>query len=269
MLCCLFSLISFAETKTENEHQKDHQAGELYLPVKDQMLVIDETLAKARANNKLALIVMGANWCHDSRGMASKLSLPEIKESIDKHYEVLFVDVGYYTKIKAVINRFGMPVIYSTPTVLVIDPESEKVINQHNMLLMRDAASVSEIEVQEYFENIANAQEELKRTARRKNDNPRLANLNQSIDDFERMQAERIYRAFGVIGPLIKEKKEGADPKDFGKIWKVISKLRYTITDDLEKLRRRAKEISKTDSSKEKLIFPKYPPFEWEKDDAG
>lgn len=268
LISCLFSLMSYSATKAEDKPKPKAVTGELYIAVQDQMSVIDEFLAKAKKSEKLGLIVMGANWCHDSRGMASKLNLPEIKESVDKSYEVLFVDVGYYTKIKAVINRFGMPIIYSTPTILIVDPDSEKVINQHNMLLMRDAASVSEADTKKYFENIANSREELTLTANAKITNPKLVKLNQLINDFEEHQSKRIYRAFSVIGPMVKEKKGGGDPKGFAKTWEAISKLRYTITDDLEKLRNQAKEISKNSDSKENLAFPEYPKFEWEESDA-
>lgn len=245
----------------------------MYIAAEDQMAEIDKSLAAAKKTGKLALIVMGANWCHDSRGIASNLYLPDIKESIEKNYELLFVDVGYYTKIKQVINRFGMPIIYSTPTILIVDPESEQIINKHNMLLMRDAASVSELETQEYFEDIANNREKLTKIAVTSKSSPQLRKLNQSIDDFEKLHAKRIYRAFSVIGPLIKEKNEGGDPKEFNKIWKAISKLRYTITDDLARLRKQANQIalasdSNNPSHREKLKFPKYSRFDWETNDA-
>jgi len=268
LVSCLFSVVSHSTENREDKPKAKEVTGEMYLAVQDQMSVIDEFLAKAKKSEKLGLIVMGANWCHDSRGMATNLHLPEVKESIDKHYEVLFVDVGYYTKIKTVINRFGMPIIYSTPTILIIDPESEKLINQHNMLLMRDAASVSVPDTKKYFEDIANSRKQLTLLANTKTTSPQLVKLNQSINDFEEQQAKRIYRAFSIIGPMVKEKKDGGDPKNFAKTWKAISTLRYTITDDLEKLRKHAKEITKNHNSKEKLTFPKYPKFQWEESDA-
>ena len=256
----------------QNGHSKNiYETGHLYIAADDQMAEIDKTLATAKKNGKLALIIMGANWCHDSRSMASNLYKPDIKESVQKNYELLFIDVGYYTKIKKVINRFGLPVIYSTPTILIVDPESEQLINEHNMLLMRDAASVSELETQEYFEDIAANREQLTLNATIKNESPRLTRLNQSIDDFETFHADRIYHAFSIIGPLIKEKKDGGDPKEFDAIWKVISKLRYTITDDLAKLRKQAKQMDTASESQnviKKLEFPEYPAFDWEKEDA-
>lgn len=259
------------EIKTESKKEKMDHSGELYLPSVQQMEDIDNTLAKAKANNKLALIVMGANWCHDSRSLATKLYLPEIKETIDSNYELIFIDVGYLTKVKKVITRFGMPVIYATPTVLIIEPNSEILINGHNMHLWRDADKVSVSDTHQYFADIAINKHQLlaslsgtKTTDTRTVDKSLLESLNLSINQFEQLQAERIYKAFSIIGPLIKEKKQGGKPKNFLKYWKSVAALRYKITDDLADLRHQAIEIASDANTDKTLSFPKYPAFEWE-----
>jgi thiol-disulfide isomerase/thioredoxin len=274
ILSYIFIGLSAQAYASQNSDSKSiYETGHLYISVDNQMAEIDKTLAAAKQSGKLALIIMGANWCHDSRSMASNLHKPDIKESVEKNYELLFIDVGYYTRIKKVINRFGLPVIYSTPTILIVDPVSEQLINKHNMLLMRDAASVSELETQEYFEDIAANRQQLTLNAITKSESPRLTQLNQTIDDFEKFHADRIYRAFSVIGPLIEEKKGGGAAKEFDTIWKAISKLRYTITDDLARLRKQAKQMDAASDSQaqdiaKELDFPEYPAFEWEKEDA-
>ncbi len=254
------------KTKIEPETKKTHLTGERYLPSKQQMLDIDNTLSKAKKANKLALIIMGANWCHDSRALATKLFLPEVKDTIESNYELLFVDVGYLTKVKKVITRFGMPVIYATPTVLIIDPKSEQQINGHNMHLWRDADKVSVSNTIEYFTDIADNQQNLLASLSKSNHANKvlLETLNQSINQFEQHQAIRIYKAFTIIGPLLKEKKQGGKAKDFVKHWKAVAALRYKITDDLAVLRQQAIEISSAANSNKKLSFPEYPAFEWE-----
>lgn len=254
------------ETKAEHKTIAPHQAGELYVSSKDQMQDVDSTLAKAKRANKLALIVMGANWCHDSRSLASKLFLPEVKDIIDSNYELLFVDVGYLTKVKKVATRFGMPVIYATPTVLIVEPNSERLINGHNMHLWRDADKVSVPDTKQYFVDIANNKQQLIASLTHSEiaDKVMLETLNQSINQFEQQQAERIYKAFTIIGPLIKEKKLGGEPKNFLKHWKAVAALRYKITDDLAVLRQQAINIASISNSKTALSFPEYPAFEWE-----
>jgi len=232
---------------------------------------IDKTLQQAKQQGKLALIVMGANWCHDSRSLAKKLFLPKIKSVIDSNYELLFVDVGYLSKIREVITRFDQPVIYATPTVLIIDPKSERQLNAHNMHQWRDADKISPANTFQYFADIAESKNQLLADLETVDNSPtpQLLRMNQSIAEFEKRHAERIYKAFTVIGPLLKEKKEGGKAEKFLQYWKAVASLRYKITDDLTALRKQAIEIADASRagvsrSEVALTFPNYPAFEWE-----
>lgn len=250
-----------------NETKEEKSQGEKYISFEHQMQDVDKVISLAKKNNKLALIVMGANWCHDSRSLARNLFSQEVKEVIDTHYELLFINVGFMEKVRPVITRFGMPIIYSTPTALIIEPNSELLINRHNIHTIRDADSVSIADTKAYFENIAINRSKLVQSLSSLDaniDQKKLKQLNQEIDNFENYQADRIYQAYEVIGPMIKERKSGVKNKNFQKYWKSASKLRYTITDDLDKLRGQAIKIAKNKDSNEKLDFPTYPKFAWE-----
>ncbi len=241
--------------------------GEKFHSFETQMQDVDKVIALAKDNNKLALIVMGANWCHDSRSLARKLFAPEVKEVIDTHYELLFINVGFMEKVKPVITRFGMPIIYGTPTALIIEPNAELLINRHNIHFVRDADSVSIADTKAYFETIAINRSKLVQSLSFLDpqiDQQKLQQLNQEIDNFENHQADRIYQAYEVIGPMIKEKKLGVKNKNFQKYWSSASKLRYKITGDLDRLRAQAVNLSKNDDSNEKLKFPTYSKFAWE-----
>ena len=48
-------------------------SGELYLPSEDAMADLSAALDAARNSNRLLLVMMGANWCHDSRALASRV----------------------------------------------------------------------------------------------------------------------------------------------------------------------------------------------------
>jgi len=250
-----------------NETNAEKLQGEKYISFENQMQDVDKIIALAKDNNKLALIVMGANWCHDSRSLARNLFAPKVKEVIDTHYELLFINVGFMEKVKPVITRFGMPIIYSTPTALIIEPNSELLINRHNIHSIRDADSVSIADTKAYFENVAINRSKLVHTLSfldvSINQN-KLKQLNQEIDNFENHQADRIYQAYEVIGPMIKERKSGIKNKNFNKYWKSASKLRYKITKDLDRLRAQAIKIAKVKDSNKKLKFPTYPKFAWE-----
>ena len=266
-LVLLLALLVNHNPVYSNESKSEKLQGEKYHSFENQMQDVDSILVKAKKSNKLALIVMGANWCHDSRSLARKLFSSEVKETIESNYELLFIDVGFMEKVKPVITRFGMPIIYSTPTALIIEPNSELLINRHNLHSIRDTDLVSEQGIKNYFNDIAINRYKLTKALSfidTKVDTQILTQLNLQIDEFEMHQATRIYQAYDIVGPLIKERKAGVKNKNFRKYWKSASTLRYKITDDLDKLRAQAIKIAKVENSKEKLDFPIYPKFAWE-----
>ncbi len=260
-------LLDYHVAVFSSETKEEKIQGEKYISFENQMQDVDKIISVAKKNNKLALIVMGANWCHDSRSLARNLFASEVKEVIEANYELLFVNVGYMEKVKPVITRFGMPIIYGTPTALIIEPNSEVLLNRQNINLMRDADSISLEDTKAYFEDIANNRHNLLKSLSfldPKIDQVKLKNLNQQIDRFEQTQANRIYSAYDVIGPMIKERSLGTKNKNFMKYWKSASKLRYKITGDLDKLRAHAIKIARQKDSTQTLEFPKYPKFAWE-----
>jgi hypothetical protein len=256
-----------AKEKTAEDSDLRTDSGRVYLPVQDQILQVDKLLEKAVGSKKLALIVMGANWCHDSRSLAKKLFDVQLQSKIEKNYEVSFVDVGFLENIKPVITRFGIPIIYATPTVLVVDPESGQVINRDNMHIWRSAAKINHQETLEYFEEIAtNRYQKVKQLkAVDAGENPRLLALNESINEFEQTQAIRLYQAFEIVGPLLKADIAGEATAESELYWKALSKYRRKLTNDLVALRVKAKELSRSDESSTKTLdFPTYSKLAWE-----
>lgn len=252
---------------SKKDNSEPTKSGKVYIMSDDQMADVDSVLLSAKKSGKLALIAMGANWCHDSRSLAKKLHLPEVSEGLNNNYEVLFVDVGYLSHVKDVITRFGQPVIYATPTVLVIEPETGKQLNGHNMHQWRDAANLSVEDTIKYFADIANGKTQLLADLSEKNtqNSGRLKQLNSQIDDFQNFQAERLYKAFSVIGPLLEKEKNDEDAPNLDSYWRTVAKYRYKITVDLAELREQANELAHSEELDGKLDFPDYEAFEWEK----
>ena len=58
------------------------------------MADVDAALARAGVRGTKALIVIGADWCHDSRGMAARLDKPEFQTLIADNYELVYVSAG-------------------------------------------------------------------------------------------------------------------------------------------------------------------------------
>jgi len=232
-----------------------------FQPSDNVMAEVDQVLAKARAEGKLALIVMGGNWCHDSMGLYHHFQDPELAATLDKNYEKLLVDVGYLDHAMEVIRRFGQPVIYGTPTVLIIDPDTEELLNRESMHRLRDSANMEIDEARTYFANTtARSVAEIDLAPR----DPKLMALYEEIDAFEDQQATRIYQGFAVIGPLLEKSENGNEPDNFREVWREFSKFRYQITDDLAGLRAEARRRVAAGEENIQLDFPVYPAFSWE-----
>jgi len=222
------------------------ESGELYLPSDDAMADVRNALSAARDSDKLVLVVMGANWCHDSRALASRLYLEPLNTLIDEHYETVFVDVGFLDKGKDVISSIGPPVYYATPTVLIMDPVSDRLVNADNRHQWGDAYNISMEESLEYFQ---------------------LMVLLGEIDSFERLQADRIYDTYAVIGPLFKAYNSGEEPAHLEDYWNEVRDYRMQVPRDLDVLR--AEALLRVSSGERyiTLEYPEYPAFSWETED--
>ena len=47
--------------------------GRLFRPSADALADVQQALGRADEGDRLALVVLGANWCHDSRALAARL----------------------------------------------------------------------------------------------------------------------------------------------------------------------------------------------------
>jgi len=229
-----------------------------FSPSENATTDVDYTLAQALAEDKLALIIMGANWCHDSRALLKHFGDPDMAVILEQSYQTTLVDVGFLEQGKEIITRFGMPVIYGTPTVLIVDPQTGKLLNKGTMFQWRDAATIDLEDAQVYFRAMSTAA-----SVAEEDISPGLAALYAEIDAFENAQAERIYGGFEILGPMM-ALGEDNEPEEFLDYWYEVRDLRYAITDDLARLRADAKarvEAGETDTN---LEFPAYPAFTWE-----
>ncbi|WP_426039350.1 thioredoxin family protein [Brevundimonas sp. DC300-4] len=85
---------------------------------------VDAALARARQSGKRVLVVMGANWCSDSRALAGWLATDRFVELIKRKYEVVYVDIGMPRAGDrpnlAIARRFGVSELPGSPNVLVL-----------------------------------------------------------------------------------------------------------------------------------------------------
>ena len=163
----------------------------------DAMSVVDEALAEANRDEKRVLLVLGANWCHDSRGLAHHFQDESLASMLETHYVLRFVDVGWRDQNHAILNRFGVAAVYSTPTVFIIDPTDETLLNRVDRNEWGAAASAKIEDIQAYFERYAVQQSAPLETV----DNSLFyQSLLIEIDLFEEEEAARLAAAYLDIG---------------------------------------------------------------------
>jgi thiol-disulfide isomerase/thioredoxin len=108
---------------------------------------VDAALARAASSGKRVLLVMGANWCHDSRALAGWLETPRFAALTAARYEVVFVDVGVPQTGEGrnldIAARFGLAEVKGTPALLVLTPEG-RALNLDTAASWRNAGSRSE-----------------------------------------------------------------------------------------------------------------------------
>jgi hypothetical protein len=229
-----------------------------FLPSDDVMADVDKTLAAAAEGGKLALIVMGGTWCHDSRGLVKRFRDEAIAPVLDANYELLYVDVGHMEGARSVNERFGMPAIYATPTVMIVDPEIGMLTNARTMHKWRDAYSISYEDTRTYFEAEALAARVPAAPV-----SEHLQAYYDQINAFEKEQASRLLLGYDLISPQL-AMGSGNYPDGFEVLWGEVRDFRYKMTDDLLALRAKAEALDAVGMI-EPLIFPAYPALSWEK----
>ena len=101
--------------------------------------------ARAKKAHKLLLIDLGGNWCLDCRILAGTMDVPLLKAFIDRHYELVSVNVGRFDANMDVPARFGVTdkLKGGVPALLVVDPRSGKLLDGGHVSALEDARHMS------------------------------------------------------------------------------------------------------------------------------
>ena len=124
-----------------------HPEARVYAAEADASADVEATLARAAVSGKRVLLVMGANWCHDSRALAGWLETPRFAALVAERYELVFVDVGMPQTGEGrnleIATRFGLKEFKNTPALIVLTPDG-RAVNLDTARDWRNAASRSE-----------------------------------------------------------------------------------------------------------------------------
>jgi Thioredoxin-like len=143
-----------AEVAAVPNKQAEHVEARVYDPAADVSRDVDSAQIRAALTNKRVIIVLGANWCHDSIGLAGWFATPRFAAMLSSKYEVVYVDVGVPQtgngRNSDIAKRFKAKPVKGTPTVLILSPQG-KLLNKKDAGSWRNSASRSEDEIYRYF----------------------------------------------------------------------------------------------------------------------
>jgi len=234
--------------------------GRLFEPSADPLADVQQAMSRADDGDRLALVVLGANWCHDSRALAARLHRSPLADVIQQNYELVFVDVGLLDKGRDVLQEFGVAHFYATPTVLIIDPSTGALVDDEKRHIWSNAYSINMTESVQYFEKWATNDS----VANREPDSTQLQQLYAKIDEFEQQLAERVAAGYAVVGPMLEAYKAGNEPEEFDASWNELRDFRMAIPDDIRELRDEAQRRVSEGEEDIQLVFPEYPLLSWE-----
>jgi hypothetical protein len=143
-------LVRLAMTAAQNERALYDNEPRPFDETANAMDAVDAALNAAKASGKRPLLVLGGNWCHDSRGLAKKFETAPLQSLINDNFLPVWVDVGHRDRNLDIARRFGIDAILGTPTVLILSPDGD-LLNRDSVHDWRTADSKTLAETIEYF----------------------------------------------------------------------------------------------------------------------
>jgi thioredoxin-like negative regulator of GroEL len=155
ILAALWSQLAVAQSHhpavpTATSVAPAHPEARPFVPDASAMADVDAAVLRANSSGKRALIVFGANWCHDSRALAGWFATPRFASMLQSRYELVYVDVGFKDRNIDVARRIGFKTIKGTPTVAILSGKGT-LLNKKDAAKWRDTASRTEQDVYRHF----------------------------------------------------------------------------------------------------------------------
>ena len=123
------------------------------------MLISDDDLKKfinlSVEQNKQSIIIFGANWCPDARLLDAVMQLKLIKKYLDRHSNILHIDVGDYEINTELFNVFDKNIRDGIPRIFIMDRKGRNINLQDNDT-MRKARELSTQDIFDYFQEFIN-----------------------------------------------------------------------------------------------------------------
>jgi Thioredoxin-like len=132
-----------------------HPERRAYSADRDAKADVEAALSRARLSGKTVAIIMGANWCHDSIGLAGWLDSPRFTDMMRDRFDIVYVDVGTPQIGKGrnldIAKRVGVRKVKGTPLVLLVSAEGKLLNSKGDAASWRNAASRTEDDIYRFF----------------------------------------------------------------------------------------------------------------------
>ena len=131
---------------TAQEKPSAEAAKVLYYPeAANGAAAMRTALATASALDRPAVIVFGADWCHDSRALAKVLTSDAFKAEFADRFAVTFIDVGKPQTGEGrnleLVKQLGVKNLKSTPALFVVSPQGKLLNGKKDAVSWRNAES--------------------------------------------------------------------------------------------------------------------------------
>jgi thioredoxin 1 len=104
----------------------------LYPSGVDAHAEIKQALQQASKAHKRVILVFGANWCYDCHVLDMALHRPDVEPLLQRHYEVVHVDVGEGDKNQDLMKQYQVPMARGIPGLAVLDSNGTLLFSQKN-----------------------------------------------------------------------------------------------------------------------------------------
>lgn len=149
------------ESQVSGVARNDHPEARPFVETANAGADIDIALASAAAKDDKVIVIMGANWCHDSRSLAGWLATPRFAEMLGGQYQLVYIDVGTPQTGKGrnleIAKRFGIKKVKGTPLVMVLSADGRLLNSKKDAASWRNAASRNEQAIYDYFDRFTPA----------------------------------------------------------------------------------------------------------------
>jgi len=208
----------------------------LFVPSENLMGDHAAMLSAAMAEDRRLMIVIGANWCHDTSSFLNKIETNDETGPIRDGFRTMLVDVGAFdTQWEVLLDHYKMPTIYGTPTVLIVDPLSDTILNPISMHRWRNAANEDKSTIQEWLNKVMKDSFVEVGAHGQATKGWQDKALNR-LDAFEREQAKRVRAGFRSM-QMIFDTEDEQERAALNKRWDILAEMRYDLISFLRKKR--------------------------------